>query len=320
MTFPNITYSALLIPGGTGVNTTYSVNGSNLNVGNPSASTAGAGMNLTTFVQQPTSVIKPIPINGTAAGAIGSYIDNPTNTSSASYLNADQFRIVSMKWRLVYTGTASGCSGIVSVVSVPQVTDPVITKTAGTIRFFNPGATGSTGVLSPNTTTNGAIQVLPWETPITNVFTRDVVMLRPETTPEGLCKHNGQYLWQNTLDRQVLPVYNADAIDLVNGGCDAAFSSAYTGAASVTGTVTFGSLAYLDPAWESTLISLDGVGGSFRFETVVCCEFIPNINSSFYDFGAVDAKSDVEGIAKIEALVSAQPAAVQGSSTKFCHT
>jgi len=217
--------------------------------------------------------------------------------SNPNTYNATKARIITVGWRLVYTGAASTCSGTITV---------------------NENSIGVTGD-SPNTNALGLLSGADALTLATTVgpgsamerrieFSRDLglvakdtVTARPETALKGLLKHVGPYQWRTMSD------YGELLVDATTGGPSNVASS------MVLATPTSYGLYYMiDPDYTSTDIRIaTGINpGSYRLECVHCVEFQIHPDSVLYDMTPPPPKPDPMAIQASDAAIRRLPPAM----------
>jgi hypothetical protein len=81
------------------------------------------------------------------------------------------------------------------------------------------------------------------------------------------------------------------------------------GSYGTVGTAKFGTVSLMDDDWDSTLIQLDNVQGSFRFETWQCIEFIPVVESLAFDMARKLTTTNEPAIARANQLATMTPLA-----------
>jgi len=175
------------------------------------------------------------------------------------------YRLISMGWKLIYTGAASSCSGILTVKESPVTINSRGPNTSAQV-LASPGdavvttyAAGTVPIASVSSSTAVA------------TLTTDTHECRPEVGCSGVLRHvNNNYRTQAIKNVTELPVsYSYDGI--ANGR---AFIS------SPSSVAAFGSLAFYDNDYTPIEISGKAVNGSFRLELVQCFEVIPDVSST----------------------------------------
>jgi hypothetical protein len=111
-------------------------------------------------------------------------------------------------------------------------------------------------------------------------------------------------------------VQNTTAVNVPTGTVGAALACGYSGAvAGFPATCTLGSLQMFDDDWDSTVITLQSVTGSFRFETWTCVEWLPVPASTVYQFAQKPPPANLNILSKVETKVANQPTAMPGGSS-----
>jgi hypothetical protein len=299
-TLPTLPFAATLKSGGA----TLAITGSNMLSG-PVPTVGGGGLwNYT------GAVSKPIPINATKATSPATWEDRWDVDSSKHYIQANKARLTSMGWRVVYTGPANTCSGIITCTSAPIRDDPVVDKTNTTqqINFTLP-----TGVAGGSSTVGARLVPIDHIGIGAGYQGKDAVSARPEASLHGICRHSAPiYAWKEIYDQGLLLVESPNGDNQLSGNYDAFFGVNYptTGTpVSGGGTAVFGSVYFYDNEWDTTTINFTNVTGSFRFETWQCVEFIPVPESAAYDMARVSTKSSPATVANVNTQASQVPVA-----------
>jgi hypothetical protein len=235
------------------------------------------------------------------------YTDDPTIVSATSFVNSDKARITSQAWRLVYTGPASACSGVVNVASTPLRLDPIQNKQTGNIQITNP----VTGIINNSNTALRPVPIQPWGYQYNSNANKDTITERPEAGMKGRCKRSNQtFGFKEIYNNPVLPVQQNQNTSATIANIGGFFNGGYTGVAvGNSSTMTWGTYQLLDTDWDSTIITCSNVPGSFRFETWTCIEFIPEAQSLLYHFASAPPAADTNLITKVETIVANAPIA-----------
>lgn len=305
-TLPTLPYNAALR---VTTDSTVTVSGSNMI---PQPPTDGGAYNL----EFTGSSAAPcwVPINFTKAAILTNYNDNPTGVANRVYIAADKARITSMGWRLIYTGPANACTGIVTVSSSPVRSDDPIDKSGGRITTFNASGGALTNI---NTGTNG-VKVIPIRLKqLLGTTGKDSISARPEVTLKGLVRHSAPiYNWCDLQEQYSLMVNADSGVNLVTGDVVATMASAQgpSGILADQSTVLYGTINLIDDSWDSTLLQVSGVVGSYRFETWQCVEYIPITESAFYDTAKKVSVANTQIIDQANKQAAQKPIAEKGTA------
>jgi len=299
MTVPWMPYNALLKPQS---GTTITVSGSNMILGTGSGGIVPSTMPV-------LAATGMIPINATKASWASSYVDSYLGTGNKSQIAANKARAISMAWRLTYTGQASSAQGTAVVCSVPMRFDDPFNKEVGSVIYHNSDNT-VTGSISTASTRR---MCMPFDYNIGAALGKDSIMARPEQGLRGLVRHSApNYLWKDIRSISVQPVLLDSSINMLGSDVQSAIVSNLdaNGVYAGKGTVNQGTIWFYDDEWESTVIKLTGVSGSFRFETWFCLEYIPDPDSTFSDFATVAKEINPKMIENTERMAAKMPLAV----------
>lgn len=176
------------------------------------------------------------------------------------------YRLISMAWKLIYTGSAASCSGILTVKESPiTVNSRGLNISTQTLQQYGGGVPVATyGVNSvpiATVTSTTAIATL----------TTDTHECRPEVGCTGVLRHiNNIYSSHAIKNVTELPVaYNNDGT-----------TGAPSFIAAPAATTSYGSICFYDNDYTPIEISGRSVSGSFRLELVQCFEVVPAISST----------------------------------------
>jgi hypothetical protein len=300
---PTLPYCAMFIPTQTA---NYTLTGPYMMTG----TWTGANGGMHSFVGNINAGLA-LPINGTKA--VTTYLDDPySDNASAQFISANKARIISMGWRLVYTGPANACTGVVTVSSNPTKTDPPFFKSTGTLTWNN-----AVGVATDvgNTATNPARCL-----PITfgaAYASKDSVSDRPEATLMGLVRHSSPvYNWQDLYEQPLCLTYQVPGS---NQNATAIYSYPVGGGFTPiinTATVTHGTISLFDDGWDAVNIMLNSVTGTFRLETWQCLEYIPQPESIYYDIAKVSNLANTQLVTSVNKAASEVPIAHSAKDRK----
>jgi len=303
ITLPCLPYSAALqaTTGGT-----LSLSGPNAQAGQAPVTLPGAG-----FYNLPNQVVNPTTSFPICYGKFPA-LDSITESAASTY-SASKARIISQSWRLVYTGTAASCQGLITVNPNPMRFEGPYTKSTGLTSFVGPlGVVGGTPI--NNGTSPQIIYGVPTD-PFGGAASKESIQMRPETTPMGLVRRSaGSLDWNfsDILEQAALLVQTSASTTITGGNVFGLWTSSYGQAASGGSTAVLGNLDFVDPSWESTSITLSNVVGSFRFEIVTCYEFIPNPDTVLYEVSSASPPLDSNIMNNVETVARGRLAMASG--------
>lgn len=249
---------------------------------------------------------------------------NPTGSGGNYYrpgvdqsdpYNSMTARLVSVGYRLTYTGPANTCSGVITVTPTPIAISQLgqTTSSAG-----DPGADLAIGIANASSATVGLGQILPKGVTVFNMdsysimgtVSKETITLRPESGAIIVPKHKTQ-------DYKMLPTMNNVAAVVADYGVSPSTTNLWSNlferidVKPGTGARVDGGIIWFDNDWESVSISFSGINSdaSFRFETVGCFEFSLPPNSSFVSLAKKTSPSMPQQIKQAEAIVNSAPVA-----------
>lgn len=214
----------------------------------------------------------------TPINAYQEYASAITSTSSLSAIanpyGASKVRVVGMAWRLIYTGTAANCNGILAIKDSPFSIDRFVGVAPSVLILPNPANTSSA-----NVTTATSIACMDFSAPSNMIAHCKEV--RPESNPWGIIKHNAKiYSWKEYFEQPFFPISSTTTNTQL----------ASTTAGSIPSIITqnpstyWSGFNFLDDGWSSTDISISAISNavSFRLETKLCVEYLIPTASPLY--------------------------------------
>jgi hypothetical protein len=287
-TLPTLPSSAVIV----GASSPLNVNGTTII--DPTLTSSLNGPSSTTY-QAPLSVLPPYL---GAPGPTGNYL--PGTVTNDPY-NSNTARLVAAGYRLIYTGPALTCQGIITVSpSDVGIADGPDTETPG-----NPlGIRDTAGVIVP--LFNNTPQLALDAGLISKAMTRDTVTLRPEQGLTFIPRHKGaNYKVQPTTDMARAILANASSIGTV--GANNMFGRNNVAAASTYN----GGVIWFDNDWTGCKICVQDVNSdaSFRWETIWCMEYNPAPGGVLSTLTKEATKSAPSEIIQAEKILAQMPIA-----------
>jgi hypothetical protein len=287
-TLPTLPSSAVIV----GASAPLMVNG--VNIADLTMSSSLNGPSSSTY-QAPLSVLPPFV---GAPSATGNYL--PGTVANDPY-NSNTARLVAAGYRLIYTGPALTCQGIITVspsdvgiTDGPDVENPGntlgIRDTAGTIvpiANYTPTLALDAGLIS-------------------KAMTRDTVTLRPEQGLTFIPRHKGaSYKVQPTTDMAKAILANGSSIGTT--GANNMFGRNNVAAASTYN----GGVIWFDNDWTGCKICVQDVNSdaSFRWETIWCMEYNPSPGGVLSTLTKEATKSAPSEIIQAEKILAQMPIA-----------
>jgi len=234
----------------------------------------------------------PMMINsGAPTSAPGLAMNTATNFSAA--------RILSMGWKLTYTGTAAACSGIICVRSDPTVMSEDATNVnpisyldfnTGITVFTFPGSSGHDVVFSSGTKPS--------------VYTPESQQCRPEVGCHGTIRHNAR-------EYSYKPAFGTWAI-MRSSGVNT--SSWYT-----VSSVNDGAINFCDPDFDSVDIVGTSIApnASYRLETTICMEQLMPNTSVFVPFLTKPGPDNSATMKIADAYLANAPVSIPATESHF---
>jgi hypothetical protein len=287
-TLPTLPSSAII----TGASAPLTVNG--VNITDATMLTTLDGPSSTSY-KAPLSVLPPYIGLPSATGNYlpGTVYNDPYNSNTA--------RLVAAGYRLIYTGPALTCQGIITVTpSDVGIADGPDTENPGNAL----GLRDTAGTIVP--LANFTPQLALDAGLNSKAMTRDTVTLRPEQGLTFIPRHKGaNYKVQPTTDMAKAILANGSNIGTVGannmfGRNNVAASSTYNG-----GTIWY------DNDWTGCKICVQDVNfdASFRWETIWCMEYNPAPGGVLSTLTKEATKSAPSEIIQAEKILAQMPIA-----------
>lgn len=253
-------------------------------------SNGGATVNGTTLASNVTGPAGvPLPFFQGAGSGPGSL------ANTADIYNASTMRIVSMRYRVTYTGPVTTAAGAIYAFDQPNTLSPV-GETNATSATAVPPATGIYFTTTDASGSAASILVAPINTPIyqedSGFFGFGVTRNLPAQTqvyrPEQGCLLIPKHRTNKFANVPVVNIpFGITASNTATTGTTGNFgmSSIVTrvGASGPIGAYNGGFISF-DTDWSGGAIMLDGINAdaSYVLETMICVEMAPASNSPFY--------------------------------------
>lgn len=233
-------------------------------------------------------------------------------TAKENPFQSGSFRIVTVGYKITYTGKPTEASGSVMVTSCPFTISSggiVDIESGGSVIWptFNSGSLGFT--LSDIT----ANQVDP---NLLNNATQETLLVRPDQGVKGVLKTNSSALTSKAWNPQpVLPYYNFDDAGTLK-------SAALFGRTALVDGFT-GFVYGYDDRFNPTMATYNGLsaGASLLVEVITCVEYYPEPQSTYSKLAKASTKSSEQTINLVEKVLADSPAASTFNSpslfTKF---
>jgi hypothetical protein len=137
---------------------------------------------------------------------------------------------------------------------------------------------------------------------------KESIQMRPETSPSGLVRRSaGSLDWEfhDILEQSAMLVRNSSITTITGGNINALWTSSAGALVPESSTALFGMLDFVDPSWDSTVVILNNVTGSFRFEIITCVEFVPATSTVLYEVSTASPSLDEKLLKGVETAARA---------------
>lgn len=228
------------------------------------------------------------------------YVDPFASTSA---------RMVSVGYRLTYTGPVTSCAGSIQVTPTsiglalgPQSTDNLAGAQSGgdTFSFTQLNPPGLSAVAY-----NVGSQALSCDLTInSSATTRETQVFRPEQTIVILPRHK-------TKDYKICPTLRRAVVPVVADGGTYASTQVQNIMTAKSGGVTLDGVVWYDEDWESVSIYASGLNAdaTFRWDTIACFEYNPATTSVFAALTQKASPSAPLDIIKVQQALNNAPVA-----------
>jgi hypothetical protein len=230
--------------------------------------------------------------------------------------NSTKARLISVGYKLIYTGPVNTCAGVVTVTPNDVAFAPAGVTSAGSTSSPTSGV-----LLNINQPSQAVLDTAGTGTTVltmdcknsTSTMTRESISFRPETSIIITPRHR-------TNDFKLLPTSQSTYGIVANVGLTGGqptVSNYYNyltfNGTSTTGTGNYGGgIIWYDNDWESLQIVVSNCNNeaSFRWETVYCFEYNPSLNSPFAPLTLKKAENKPAAIEQANAILDSRPAAI----------
>lgn len=222
----------------------------------PSANGSSATVNGKTVTRAADT--GPIPFSPDTMASFRHQADQPTSTNYVS-----SGRVVTVGFRLFYTGPASTCSGVVQADNFPIQVDTAAANNTTPLKVF-----GVNGVAGPDVTN---IKLLIIDMPNASVPpNKNSVIIRPEAGLIGVLKRKVRaeaHQFKSFHETGLGLVSQENNVSIEKGG------PLYAGF-SGDGESSWPYVTLVDDDFEVTRIRISGANMSYRLEVMTCVQFI----------------------------------------------
>lgn len=221
--------------------------------------------------------------------------------SLANPYGAVKIRIVGVAWRLIYTGKAVDTNGLITIRDMPMsiadgdiiLPQVLACNAANTANSINPGI----GV---------PMDLTPVSTTIPNS-----ILMRPESNPWGILKHNSRvYRWRDYFEQSRIPYDSRTVSTTINTSNVGEFFS-------------INLIGYQNGfnAWDTDFtgceISIKGIVGvtsDYRLEVKTCVEYLIPPGGALYPLLKSPPKPNIPIVEKVGETIAQSPPAFDWSS------
>lgn len=218
--------------------------------------------------------------------------------ASAESTNYIGGRIVTVGYRMFYTGQASLAQGLIQADNTPVkvVATQSLNKTS-TQYAVNVTTPPNNNTIAADIGKQIELDVTPWGTLDKNISPSQVVV-RPEQGIHGILHRSG-----TTSDHKFQPWYDSGALTLVStSGASSTLTDLYAGVHAISTSKSYGNF-FVDDNFDEVMLRATA-GGDFRLEVVYCYEQELSLQSNLMDF----AKSSPlmrEDVLKVDDILNA---------------
>lgn len=247
-----------------------------------------------------------LPTNVPAAYSQQINIVQALNTSTIGPYAQTKCRCIGLAWRIIYTGTVSNASGLLSIRDFATSVDNEVGLGTGVIALVKPN--NNVNINSPY-----PIQSLVMDFP-SQTSSNDVGntrFLRLDQNPWGVAKHNSQlYSWKTYREQPFILISSAYSLSTI-------------AAANIRPLITQGANEFnlgfnlIDDEFNCTEIKMSNVTSpiSFRLETRACWEYIVQPTSPVYSLTKVAGPRNQSQLNQVEVAIQKSPAGLAFNET-----
>jgi len=298
-TLPTLPCSAVML--GTGGATGTKINGANI--------VWGTGPPV---LVPNLSVTAPLSVLPQWLSAVGTLY--PGQSFNDVY-NASNARLVSVGYKLTYTGQILSCAGSITVTPndvaispFSQVTNASPFAVANTL-----AVTLDTSDLSGSYYTKTGTNVLQLDGSTNpNALTRDSVVFRPEEGVYIIPKHKTNVFKNIPITDTVSALVSNPTSDQTTGALT--FNMINATNSAFPNSVYQGGVIWYDNDWSGVQVTIAGMtpGSTFRWDTIWCMEINPAVSSPFASLTVKASPNNPSAITTAQAASNAKPVAAPG--------
>jgi hypothetical protein len=229
---------------------------------------------------------------------------------SSPPIQAGKARLLTQGYRLIYTGPANTCSGLITVSSssanIVQVLSETNTSGLGSAAnpyssfILQPQIASTLSSFTAPTAIAGTSMPLGTNMPVVNVaanfanYSPETVTYRPEVGCSGVLRHaTRNYEFNPISELNQCPIQTATQLTTTFGSTPYVYNPAFFTTLNATAQTNqampncdvgnFSIIYWWDNDWQPVSIQISGASSTatYRLEVVQCFEFIPEINSAF---------------------------------------
>lgn len=229
---------------------------------------------------------------------------NSMNFSTPGVYSQSKVRLISLAWRIIYTGTVSNGNGMLTMRDFPVTYDQVVILGTGGLRFADQLNTSAS-----NSTTANTVAMIDYPVGTGSLDVGKTVFNRLDNNPWGIVKRNSRiYSWGSYYEQP----FSLIASTNTNASVITATTTPLLSLVSSTSNKGVVGINYISQDFNSTEISLSSVSQnvSFRIEVKACYEYLVIPSSSIYSLTKSPADPKIDEINAVQQVQSKLPAAL----------
>lgn len=257
------------------------------------------------------------PILGTASGTYGSLTNNVwslcnsvnqyssiintnnINTTVVAPYSQTKTRIISLAWRIIYTGTVSNGNGMVTCRDLPINFDTVTSVASGGLRYTSQDNTAAAVSTAVNTAA-----IADYPTGAGGLDVGKSVFTRLDSNPWGIVKKNSRlYNWFPFIEQPFTLLPSSVTAQQIVSSPTTPLNALITNSGGTLGTI---GLNYYSGDFNSTEIRVSGISAtvSFRLEVKACVEYMVLPSSPVYSLTKTPAKINIKALDAVQEKAS----------------
>lgn len=243
-----------------------------------------------------------VPLNTPSAYSNLLALPQSISLSTVGPYSQTKARCIGLAWRIIYTGTVSNASGLLSIRDFGAASDGEVGISSGASYVTN--ANNSTNTIYANSILGLTVD-FPTATSSSDVG--QTRFLRLDQNPWGVAKHNSQiYTWKSYREQPLVLISSAYSLNSVLAGGVIPLTT------QTLNSFNAGGFNCFDDQFNCTEIKMSNVTSpiAFRLETRACWEYIVQPTSPMYSLTKSAGPRNQAQLTQVETAIQKTPPAL----------